>query len=413
MTGTDETAGQGLQMLAAVASVASDPHGIDTFARYVWQAKQAVRQWLTCLQLADGPAFLVCEHVEDVALVYTDRIRFVQLKTRDRGSWSASAMCDRGLDALVRSYTAARNAGLHEISTFELWFEGPISDRADTEAFVHVPASASSTIKTKIVKLGLRRGWLPDFLQRLVIAPNQPTRSDIDAKAIWELSALWPGLTRPELAQTYERLLDMVVSAQAAAAAPASIQAHLAVARPFVGRDLPEPHDPGGAAFNAIRNQVLSHATLVALTPPQPGASVEQLLARISAGDAASLLELKMTSAGASSETIHRTQGMRADMEVERQLLLASRANAEADLERLADRLLNVAHATAVKVAMLAGSNPAAAGRPAEVIAADLLSRPSDLAICDRQGLFDRDSQLIFGYLGHLSDVCRFGWRAA
>src|SRR5262249_31152848 len=103
----------GIELLTAIAKVESAPTGVDTFARFVWQAKQVVRQWWACLSERDGPLFAVCEQVEDLALVYADKVRLVQLKTRDRGSWSAAAMCDRGVDALVRSYKAARRARLH------------------------------------------------------------------------------------------------------------------------------------------------------------------------------------------------------------------------------------------------------------------------------------------------------------
>jgi Cap4 dsDNA endonuclease len=85
---------RGLEMLMKVAEAESDPTGLDTFARYVWQAKQAVRQWLTCLSERDGPLFVACEQVDDLTLIYSNRVRFVQLKTRDRGSWSAAAMCE-------------------------------------------------------------------------------------------------------------------------------------------------------------------------------------------------------------------------------------------------------------------------------------------------------------------------------
>lgn len=61
---------------------------------------------------------------------------------------------------------------------------------------------------------------------------------------------------------------------------------------------------------------------------------------------------------------------------------------------------------------MDAVSNPAAAGRPAEAIAATLLSRSGELGQCDRKSLFDRDGLLIYGFLGHLSDLCHFGWHA-
>jgi hypothetical protein len=402
-----------VDLLAVLAQVDGDTTGVETFARFVWQAKQAVRQWLTCLSERSGPLFAVCEQVEDLVLVYGECVRFLQLKTRDRGSWSALAMCDRGIEALVRSYRAARAAGLHELATFELWLEGPISDAADTVAFAHSPANASKTVQSKILGHGLERAWLVDFLERLVIRHDQPTRAHIDAKAMWELGALWPALSRPELDLVYERLLTAVTAAQGAAAVPATVQAHLAAARPHIGRHLPEPNAPGGAAIDPIRNQVLSQAALLALTPPLPGESSGQLLARISAGSAASLLELKMTAAGAGVQTIRRAQELRADMEVQRQLLMASRQSAEADLEHLANRVLTMAQATATKISLSAASSPAAAARPAEAIAADLLSRPSDLGHCDRGSILDRDGQLIYGYLGHLSDMCRFAWRAA
>jgi hypothetical protein len=402
-----------VDMLAGLAQVDGDSTGVETFERYVWQAKQAVRQWLTCLSEHGGPLFVVCEQVEDIALVYGDRIRFLQLKTRDRGSWSALAMCDRGIDALVRSYRAARGVGLHELATFELWLEGPISDAADTVAFADGPAAAGKTVRSKIIGHGLELPWLGDFLERLVIRPDQPTRAHIDAKAMWELSALWPALSRPELDTIYERLLTAATAAQAAAATPATIQAHLAAARPYLELRLPGRDEPGGAVIDPIRNQVLSHAMLLALAPPLPRESPQQLLARISVGSAASMLELKMTAAGAGAQTIGRAQELRADMEVERQLLLASRQSAEADLERLASRVLTVAEATATKIALSAASSPATAARPAEAIAADLLSRPADLGHCDRGSIFDRDGQLVYGYLGHLSDLCRFAWCAA
>jgi hypothetical protein len=106
-------------------------------------------------------------------------------------------------------------------------------------------------------------------------------------------------------------------------------------------------------------------------------------------------------------------QELRADMEVKRQLLLSSRESAGTELEDLAGHLLSMANATAAKINFSAASNPSAAARPAEAIIADLLSRPGDLAQCDQKSIFSDNPQLIFGYLGHLSDECRFGWRAA
>jgi hypothetical protein len=398
-------------LLPTLAQVETDTTGIDTFQRYLWQAKQAVRLWLTCLRDADNPLFLVCEQVEDIALVYADKIRFLQLKTRDRGSWSAYAMCNRGIDALVRSYIAARKTGICEIAEFELWLEGPIADTEKTVTFCSRPSDADTSIRKKIVSLGIRGTWLDDFLQRLTIHPDQPSRAHIDAKAIYELGAIWRNLSQSEIHVIYDRLLTAATNAQAASVMPMSIQAHLAAARPNLASVLPEGSEPGAVEIDAIRNQILSLGMCVALTPPLPGESIEKLLGRVSEGSAASLLELKMISAGAGTETIRRTMELRADMEVKRQLLLASRETAEAELERLATSVLTVADATATKMDMFAASNPATAVRPGEAIAADLLSRPGDLAQCDRQALFDRDGHLLYGYIGHLSDLCRFKWR--
>lgn len=404
----------GLDTLTKVAAIESDPTGLDTFARYRWQAKQVVRQWLTCLREQDQPLFLACEHVEDLTMVYADKVRFIQLKTRDKGSWSVAAMNDRGLDALARSYVAARKKRMHELCTFELWFEGATAGKADTEDFVQDPRSASDEVRKKLVAHKIPRGWVDDFLQRLVIEPDQPTQAHIDAKAMWELHALWPSLSHPEVKFLYERLLTAAEAAQTAREGqPPSIQAILSAALPHLGSDLPEPHEPAGQAIAPIRDQILSRGMLLSMTPPQPGESQQQLLARISAGTSVSLMELKMTAAGAGRSLIAKMQEMRADMEVERQLMLASRDSAEDDLEKLARRVLRMAEATAADVELAAVTNPAAAGRPAEAIANALLSQPAHLAHCDRQNIFDRDEFFVFGYLGHLSDTCRFGWRAS
>ena len=136
------------------------------------------------------------------------------------------------------------------------------------------------------------------------------------------------------------------------------------------------------------------------------------MLARMAAGGSTSRLELKMQRAGASSKTIERAKELRAEMEVQRQLMMASRESAGPELDKLAGRLLTMAEATARRIALSAASTPAAAVRSAEAITDDLLSRPQDLAYCDRTRIFEQDSELLYGYLGHLSDLCRFTWRA-
>lgn len=116
--------------------------------------------------------------------------------------------------------------------------------------------------------------------------------------------------------------------------------------------------------------------------------------------------------AGAGTDMIRDAQAMRADMEVKRQLLIASREATEVDLESLAERLLIVANASARKIALPASTNLAAVARPAEALAVELLSRQGDLGLLDRDQLFGGDGLSVYGYLGQLSDQCRFPWRA-
>lgn len=398
--------------LSALVGVATEPSGLSTFARYRWQAKQAVRLWLTCLSGRDPALCLVCEHVEDVVVVGTERFRFIQLKTRDRGSWSAAAMCDRGLDSLVRSYSAARTHGIHERSTFELWVEGPLSDHKVTTGFAAAPATAGPEIRRKIVAHGLGRGEVADFLARLEIHAGQPSTAHIDAKAIRELGALWP-LSQIELEQVYGRLLDAAEAAQAGEQMPGALQGHLAAAADHLGHDLPQPGESGADLIEPIREQILSHHLLLSLTPPLRRESNYSLLQRIRAGTTASLLELKLIRAGASPETIAQAQKLRATMELRRQLQLASVDSAVDRLDQLTQRMLSMAEATSRRISMAAAASPVLGMRSGEAIAAELLSRPSDLAQCDRDDLFGRDAEQLFGYLCHLSDECRFGWGVA
>ena len=402
-----------LDLASRLAELTGERSGLDTFARYFWQTKQAVRLWLTCLSSESPPSHVVCEHVEDIVLAFPDKIRFLQLKTRDRGSWSAAQMCDTGLDTLMRTFNEARKAGLSKYSSFELWLEGPIADAPDTVSFVKSPMSASAAIRTKLIKSGGNNLWLNEFLQRLEIRPGQPPRAHIDATAFLEIGALWPRLSMPEIIVIYERLLSAADAAQRAEPSPAALRRHLADrmrgtrARENEG-DESEQRSP---ALEELALQMLDRETLLASTPPLPGEPFERLFERLSAGSTVSPLELKLRIGGVSDESLEQTQRLRAEMEVERQLLLASRDTAEDDLDALAERVLTVARATARNLALSDVANPAAAARPAEAIASLLLSEPHRLAGIDRRKLFDADGLLVYGFLAHLSDLCRYPWR--
>jgi hypothetical protein len=401
------------QPLLDFSRIQSDSSGLDTFDRYIWQAKQIVRQWLTCIAREPGPLFLLCEQVEDLSIVYPDRIRFIQFKTRDRGSWNVSGMCEHGIESLARTYNNALEFGLSPETKIELWLEGPIGDSSKVQKFVKNPSDADLDTRRQLCNLGVKEHNLDDFLNRLIIRPGQPSRSHIDAVAIREIGALWPALSQGELEYIYQQLLTAASAAQSGEPTPTTIYPHLIRAQSRL--------HPGTAVVDfsflpelqQLANQILSRDMITALTPPRAEESNDELLNRISNGSHASLLELKMARSGADSEIIMQAKELRAEMEIQRQLLIASREPSSIDtaFSNLSKRILVTAKATARRVDMLGASNPTAASRPATAIASELLSHPANLANCDRERIFESDGHILYGYLCHLSDQCDFEWR--
>lgn len=399
-------------ILSALASTESEETGVRTFARYLWQTKQSVRHWLTCLRQSGAPCAVICERVEDIAIVYPDAVVFAQLKTRDRGSWSAKSVCDKGhgIDALIRSYMESRKAGIHNISTFELWLEGPMSDAKATRDFFEDAAKASEEVKKKIVGLGLKSEYLADFLGRLRIVVQQPAQAHIDSVVIREMGALWPSLSTPELEDLYERLLDMATAAQAGAEPIGSIRRYIARQ---ISSEAPGTLGPSQEDLGPLAIHILWRTTLSEMTPPLPGESHDDLLERMSVGGTKSMLELKMRRAGVSSQTLEQAQDFRAQSDIKRQLAMAGRSNGEVEFSDLSMRVLTVANAIAKRIDLNSVSNPLAAARPADAIAAEILSNPSNFGALDQDGLLGRDGFAVYGYLCQLSDECHFPWRVA
>ncbi|MFD4143489.1 dsDNA nuclease domain-containing protein [Streptomyces sp. NPDC058572] len=391
-------------ILGQLAKMDGEPTGTKTFGRYLWQAKQAVRSWLSCLAPSDSPLAVLCERNEDIALIYQSGFRFAQLKTRDRGAWSGKGVCDNGhgIDSLVRTYKSARASNLHECSTFELWLEGPMSDRSDTVKFFERPSQASDEIRKKIVSLGLPRGQLGDFLERLIIRAQQPAQAHIDAVIIRQMAAIWRSHSFPELEDVYQRLLEAVSAAQAGHDQIGSI-------RRLIDHPLSPKFD---LAWLDEDPQALTTAMIQSLTPPLDGESDQQLLERMARGESTSMLELKLRRAGATDATIQQAHALRAQSDVVRQLSSASRSDPAEEFEQLADRVLLHARALAARVSLNGVANPLAAARPAEMITAEILSDPS-VGQLDRNGLLDSDTVNLYGYLCHLSDKCLFPWRSA
>ena len=378
-----------------------DDTGSETFIRYRWQAKMAVLSWLECLAPGNALVGVLCESVEDIVLVYPARTVYAQLKTKTRGSWSDSNVCDEGggVDSLVRTHnTIPKTAAALE---FHLWLEGPAGATKKTTDFFRDPRTASDNIRKKIVALGVKRSLLPAFLARLQVRTDRPPRAHIDSVILQYIGATWPALNHPERLALYVRLLAHAEDAQAAALDGAFATSLL---------------EPLGISeeeetWTRIAAKALTRELLISLTPTLPTTTRSELLARIASGEVASALELKMSAAGATGETIAAAQELRARAEARRLELLAGSETVSLHLQNLEAELLRMAEAHATAANIQGGSVPGVSAAPAQFVVAEIRRHPADLLAIDGRNLFERDTQLLFGLLCQLSDECKFWWR--
>jgi len=386
--------------IAALAAMPSDPTGTSTFERFRWQAKLAVRAWLGLL-VDDEKIAVVCEHVEDLALVSTSVVRFTQLKTRDKGSWSAAKIFEDGhaIHRLVYSYIIAETAGLLAVSKFEVWLEGPPSEAKPTTDFFGNPGTATSAQKQKLRGFGLPNRKVDDFLSRLAIHCHQPARQSVDAVVIRLIGATWPSLTMDQVERLYEVLLQAAEAAQSAAEPPPSMRAAIASAR----GDPNAPH-----AWDPISAQALTESQLRALCPPLPTDTDENLLARASAGGV-TVLELKLARAGASRQTVEQALLARADADVAAIAGRASGVLSFSSEQALDSRVVTSGNS----IVSAAASNASGPQRPAELVFHTMMSNVANTAALDRDGVYGRDHRLVIGHLCSVSDQCRFSWGAS
>ena len=404
--GEEHQAGLALMVLETLGI--GDPTGAITLARYRYQTKITVNVWLTCL-LPDGPVAVACERVEDQVVIHQMSLRFQQVKTRDRGVWTPAKVCEDGggLDALVRSYRIAREAGHLEIASFELLLEGPSTDRRDGAAFFANPTTASVNVRRRLRDHQLPDECVDDFLTRLRLHPGRPSRDTIDGVNILALVCLFPDQSSHTILTTYTTLLEVAGAAQAGdtnlTRAP-----WLEVITAFDIRSDPAP---------AFGLQVLTRERLLQLLPPLPHADLtsrQALLHRMAETDTSlSGLEVKMISAGARPDTVMEAKTKRALAEVQRQQALAASDEGAARLDQLAEDVLTFAKAVATSVKLAAVGNPAMAARPAEAVFAQLALRITDLRALDVHGIFVSEPYGMFGFLCQLSAECRFPWRDA
>lgn len=380
-----------------------EPSGANTFARYRYQAKLTLIYWLGTLT-DDGPTVVYAEHIEDVLLEYSDRLVFIQVKTRavTAGNWTADAMCSDGggVDSLARAYAVANDLPC----TFELNLEGPTSSSSGTAEFVEDCTKAGPTLRTKIRDLltgALGRdatgGEVEDFLSRLRIRPHIPSQRDIDNKCIRILGELAPGLPIGDVIKLFGDLLQIVEGAQDAS--HDSIVGGIA----FLEAQLTYLLAEESSLEEVVACKRLSRDLLVARVPMPDQPRALLLIERSLRARPATALEEKLIAAGASDQVIRRARDLRAMSELRRLELLAGPTSRGSQLEDVCSRVLIHAESRA----QLCEAN----GETVNDLFAHLTIEQS-IQDSDQASLFNRDRLALVGLLCCLSDECRFGWRA-
>lgn len=379
-----------------------DTTGSETLERYHYQCKVAVQRWLAML-ISDADYAVVCEYIDDITIVTASEILFSQVKTRDRGAWTASIALstDGGLGSLVRSYNHAKDFGCIESVRLELILEGPEgSDRA-TRRFFDDPIQATESQRNRLVSLGLDEDDTNDFLSRLAITPGYCSRQTIDAVTLKMLMTIVA--SHSSILETlYDTLLQRAIDAHSGL----KNQGDLDV--PLVLRSRVESESSG-----ILERHALTRSDLLDILPLTPNLATEQRrrLERASEGTSTmSDLEFKLRMAGANEITVARAKTRRAEASA----VLASRptlsSNDDSLTAQLRERLLE--HADGVVADIVATASPAVTKlQPAEAVWGRLLQQLGLLGDLDAEGVFDGDGSRVLGYLCHLSDECLFAWR--
>src|SRR6266536_5660975 len=118
-------------MTSVTTTPPPDDSGSDAFQRFGYQAHVAFPFCLRCYFAEDvdeGVIAIYCEHWEDLLVEYADKLRFVQIKTRDasRGPWKYRYLLDDGgaLRSMIRTQRALAGLSEERVVEYDVRLEG-------------------------------------------------------------------------------------------------------------------------------------------------------------------------------------------------------------------------------------------------------------------------------------------------
>lgn len=383
--------------MSSVTAMPPDDSGSDAFRRYTYQAHVVFPLTLRLYFEGDIVA-IYCEHWEDVLIEFADRLRFVQIKTRDagRGPWRYRHLMDEGgaLRSLLRTHRALEALGESRPVEYEVCLEGAVESGDEiNRLLISGDGPDDAMCETCARRLEINLDEARALLARVRVTPNYPPRTLINARNR-DLLRLQAGyLSADELNAIYDDAVALIkLAMEAELLADAWPEAIIAPTSPA------EEAERRAAAKRLDRERlqpVLSRLEDIG----------QRLLAEIrdSAQLRATALERKLNRAGATEGTVARAKQLRAQATIR---MAELRGGSLYDIDGLvADlhlRLLTAAEAVAEAVS---GNAPAA--QVFNQLEGRLSANP---AAYDPNRVLGQDHLLLLGEVCQLSDECKYRW---
>ena len=368
-----------------------DGTGSDTLRRYAYQAQVAVPYLLGCAT-GNGPIAVVVEHFEDLVLQFSDRLQFIQIKTRnqDLGPWRLASAMD-GLRSLYRSYVAL---GLEHPSEYLLLLEGAVAKNDRLGELVGGQEPSESTVEVIAGALSIDQNACSTFLSSTRVVPGQPPRDFVVDRNLRVLAQSAPNASLEELAAIHDRVVQAILDAMALE----GVLVHLVA---FAE----EPHSLEGDVLNAIRAKLFDqdHAKELFGDEVTIGSRLLERELDVSLPPP-STLERKMLAAGMSEAILSDAR-----------MLRASAAHRIAEYEALgvsasSDRIHDVLLRIRIEVNALTAAHHGdpSAGMAVWGVLLERLGASAEQI--DQYKVFKRDRHLLLGAACEASDRCMFKW---
>ena len=377
-----------------LAIVPPNNTGSDVLTRYHFQAHLAFPYCLDCYS-GENIQSVFFEHFEDILIQYSDSWHMMQVKTKDRqlGEWRLSETLGKsgGIRSLFRTYNAVK----HYNVTFGLYIEGLISSNDDLNKLTLSNRDITQELIERISReLATNPDDVSDFLQRLKVVPNIPSRDSIADRNLRILGSFAKNRSYTEVEEIYRNYINEACQAMEG--------------NPLLERIifiLNPNQDDSKVLEREIAEKRFSRDRLQAIF----GESLDKnlcLLKRITdpQKNPPSNLELKLLAGGADDQIIDDAKTLRANASIKiAEITSMDLYNDENPVEDLELRLKTIASAIIQK-----NMDKVFPARDSWSEILEHLEKYPNTS--DPNRLFRRDPFLLLGYICELSDRCIVHW---